>query len=152
FIGFTAVVPSGPSELLVRYRARAAGVDQGDPRATWLFHYVLAPARAWGSFGALEVTAFLPEGWEHDGEPTLEREGDVLFGSFSGVPADSLTVAVRAPLGPAYHWAVAGSVGLYAVALIGGVLLCWFGGAWSEAFLKRKMSPGLRQGLLAASF
>src|SRR5262249_13779428 len=75
-LAFTVELPSGASTLTARYRARAAGTDEGYPTATWLFAYVLSPAREWGSFGELEVTAYLPGGWQHASAPPLEREGD----------------------------------------------------------------------------
>jgi hypothetical protein len=144
-ITFSVEIPPGASTLRVRYRARAAGATEGHTTATWLFPYVLAPAKAWAGFGTLEVTVYLPEGWEHHSEPPLEREGDVLRGHFTGLPADTLALAVRAPVGPAFYGMLAGSVVLFALAAVGGWFLCGLAGRLHGGFLARKVRPGPRR-------
>src|SRR5262249_37672860 len=102
-VEFTLDLPPGPSTLRVRYRARACGADEGYPTATWQFPYVLAPAREWGDFGQRDVVVNVPEGWQARGTPPLEREGATLRGNFTGLPADILYVATRAPVPPEYY-------------------------------------------------
>jgi hypothetical protein len=127
-VTFFVEVPAGESTLTASYRAWAGGADEGHPTATWLFPYVLAPARQWRSFGELHVTVRLLAGWQSACTPELEREGDVLRGSFSGLPADVLVVTARAQVGQSYHRAWLAGGGLYALAVLGGVLLCRIAG------------------------
>ena len=51
-----------------------------------------------------------------------------MKGSFSDVPADALALTIQAPEGWAYHllWYV--SMALFALASLGGGVLCWYGG------------------------
>ena len=59
------------------------------PTITWQFAYVLAPARAWGGFGGLDVEVLLPHGWRAAYTPDLLRNGDMLRRNFDVVPADA---------------------------------------------------------------
>jgi hypothetical protein len=130
FQAFSLELPSGAATLQVRYRARAAGADENYPTATWQFPYVLAPARAWGSFGRLEVSAPLPDGWECKSRPDLRRDGAVLHGSFEGLPADFLVFTLRKPVGAAEVESVQNRyLGFYVGPLLLGGLLCWWLGA-----------------------
>jgi hypothetical protein len=124
-MAFTVELPTGISTLTARYSARACGSEEGYPTATWQFPYFLAPAKRWGSFGRLDVAIDLPAGWEAASAPPLRREGDQLIGSFHGLPADTLVLATRAPVGEEYHQAIQwGWVGIVGGFLVGGVLFC----------------------------
>jgi hypothetical protein len=149
---FTVDLPRGPSTLMVRYRARASGGDEEEPVTTWVFPYVLAPARDWGSFGGLDVTVHLPERWEAKSSPGLTREGDVLHGNFQEVPADCLVVVARAPLGPRLRRTKWLCGGLLALSLVLGGALCWWVGRWKGRYPPRitEASPDQR-GQLAFS-
>jgi hypothetical protein len=132
---FSVELPSGLSTLRARYRARAWGAAEPDPvtakvypTVTWQFPYVLAPAREWKSFGGLDVTVYLPEGWQAASDPKLEREGAVLRGKFGDVPADTLMLATRAPVGPELERAEHFYRGLYIAIVVAGGVLCWGGG------------------------
>lgn len=131
-LAFVLELPSGRSTLSVRYRARAYGEDENYPTVTWLFPYILAPAREWQSFGGLDVTVYLSETWQSKSMPDLEREGGVLRGSFTTLPADCLALAVRAPMGPELKQKLRYTIGwwvvLYVVAVMSGGILCWWGG------------------------
>jgi hypothetical protein len=144
---FDVDLPAGISTLSVRYKARAAGADERHPTATWFFPYVLAPARAWGGFGGLDVTVNVPQGWESRATPPLEREGDVLRGHFDELPADMLVLAVRAPVPQQYHRTIWFAVGAYVLALFGGGVLCWLAGA----FIGRRVPRGLWFGVFVGS-
>jgi hypothetical protein len=134
---FTINLEPGAAILSVRYHARAAGADERHLTTTWHFPYLLAPARAWGGFGTLDVTVQVPEGWESIASPALEGEGDVLRGHFEGLPADTLALAVRAPVPRRCYWWLRIAVALYVLALPGGALLCWLVGGvvgrWAAA-------------------
>jgi hypothetical protein len=134
-VAFTVVIPSGPGWLQARYRTRVAAADEGYPMATWQLPYIMAPAREWKSFGGLDVTVYLPDGWQHASTPTLERDGNVLRGSFSGLPADALVVSTRCPVGPELGQRIKIGVALFILAVLGGGLLCWSGGRWTGRFL-----------------
>jgi hypothetical protein len=120
-------LPPGPSTLRVNYRAQACGAAER-PTVTWQLPYMLAPAREWGDFGKLDVVVHLPSGWEARSSPELEREGDILHGSFEGVPADALLIATGPPVPAEYQWAVRFSVALWVSVLVGGVVMCWWVG------------------------
>lgn len=124
-LAFSIELPPGASTLQARYRARATGADEDHPTVTWQFPYVLAPAREWQSFGGLEVLVFVPEGWQCKTVPSLERNGDVLRGSYSTLPADCLALAVRAPVGPELQQSIWRYAALYAFVLISGGVFCW---------------------------
>ncbi len=143
---FVLELPSGRSTLSARYRARAYGDDERYPTVTWRFPYVLAPAREWESFGGLDVTVYLPQAWQSNSKPALEREGGVMRGSFTDLPADYLALAVRMPMGPELQqklritiWMC---VALYAFVVMGGGLLCWRTGRLLGRCLVRMTSPG----------
>jgi hypothetical protein len=94
---FTVTIPSGASALTVRYRAEPQQYRSGgysDYLNSYQFAYVLAPARACDGFGKLDVTVRLPACWAAASRPQLTRSGDVLSGSFGGVPADALALTV----------------------------------------------------------
>lgn len=153
-LSFVLELPPGRSCLNARYRARAYGEDEGYPTVTWLFPYILAPAREWGSFGGLDVTVYLPQTWQSNSTPALERDGGIMHGSFTSLPADSLALAVRAPMGPELQqklrYTIWGYVALYALAVMGGGILCWWSGRWIGRFLAPKAPSGKRVGSRAA--
>jgi hypothetical protein len=126
-LAFTVDLPAGPSVLRARYRVRVAGTDEGYPTTTWQFPYVLAPARKWGSFGSLEVLVHLPPGWQHVSTPELSRDGDTLRGTFPNLPADTLAICTRLPIGSGLDWVKRARIALYVLALVGGGALCWWG-------------------------
>jgi hypothetical protein len=141
---FSVDLPPGPSTLSARYRARAWGTAEPDPAGgrptpyptvTWQFPYVLAPAREWGSFGGLDLTVYLPEGWQSASKPALDRDGAVLRGRFDEVPADTVMLAARAPVGPELRRAVYLYVGLYALLVVAGGVFCWWAGRLVGRFL-----------------
>jgi hypothetical protein len=129
-VEFSLELPPGPSTLRVRYRARACGADEGYPTATWQFPYILAPAREWGEFGRLDVVVKVPDGCQARSTPPLEREGATLRGSFSGLPADILLLATRAPAPAEYYWAAWISAALFILTVLGGGIFCWWAGRW----------------------
>jgi hypothetical protein len=141
---FSVQLPPGVSTLSARYRARAAGADEGYPTTTWQFPYILAPAREWGSFGGLEVTVYLPEGWQAASAPALEREGDLLRGRFDELPADTIVIATRMPVGPGFGRAIYVWCGVYALIVIAGGLLCWWIGRQFGQVLARRMAAGAK--------
>lgn len=147
-LSFVLELPPGRRTLSVRYRARAYGEDEAYPTVTWQFPYILAPAREWGSFGGLDVTVHLPETWQSNSTPALEREGGVLRGSFTSLPADCLALAVRMPMGPELQqklrYTIWGCVALYALAVLGGGILCWWAGRLFGRFLVQKTHPDTR--------
>jgi hypothetical protein len=131
-VAFSVELPHGSSTLRVSYRARACGTDEEQSIVTWQFPYVLAPAREWGNFGQLDVTVNLPEGWEARSSPDLHREGATLQGSFTGLPADTLLLATRAPVPPEYYFTPWVSLAIYVMTWVGGVIVCRRAG-WREA-------------------
>ncbi|HEY7314222.1 MAG TPA: hypothetical protein VH643_33025 [Gemmataceae bacterium] len=143
-LAFFVELPPGRSVLSAHYSAKAYGEDEDYPTVTWQFPYILAPAREWGSFGELDVTVYLPEAWQANSNPALEREGGVLHGHFATLPADCLALAVRQPMGPELQqkmqqtvWAY---VGLYAFMVISGSVLCWWAGRLLGWILARMTS------------
>jgi hypothetical protein len=136
-LAFRVDLLAGVSTLATRYRVRACGVDYSRPNATWKIPYILAPAREWESFGELQVTAHVPDGWEAWSTLTLEQDGSVLRARFTGLPADAFTLATRAPVGPEYQQARTLYGSLYAVAVLGGGVLCFVLGGCQGLLLAR---------------
>jgi hypothetical protein len=127
-LGFTVDLPSGPSILRANYLARATGVDEESPKVTWQFPYILAPAREWKSLDSLDITVYLPQSWQAKSTPPLERDGDVLRGHYTGIPADCLAIATREPLGPGIRPIIFPYVGVAVLTLIVGGILSWWTG------------------------
>ena len=129
-VGFSLAVEPGAHTLAARYRVATATNRLGDPVRYHQFAYILAPARSWDGFGGLDVTVHLPVGWEAVASPGLARDGDTLRASFPGLPADSLAVTFRAPVGDWYRRLLAITQGLFAVAGFAGLVACWLVGRW----------------------
>jgi hypothetical protein len=148
-MAFSLELPPGPSTLHVRYGARASGTDESHPTVTWQFPYVLAPAREWGSFGELDVTALVPENWESRSTPDLKRDGETLTGHFTGLPADALVLSARAPVPSGLKLVVWIYVVLYGLAVVGGGFLCWWCATWLGKFLagRFRLTPTGRGGV-----
>jgi len=85
------------------------------------------------------VTAYVPEGWNSISSPNLVREGNVLHGNFTGLPADILTVAVQAPVGPELGQAVFLYAIFIVVTVVVGGLMCWTAGRSLGRILSRKV-------------
>ncbi len=149
---FVLELPPGRSTLSARYRARAYGDDEGYPTVTWLFPYILAPAREWESFGGLDVTVYLPQTWQSNSKPALEREGGVMRGSFTDLPADCLSLAVRMPMGPELQQKLRITIWmcvvLYVFVVMGGGILCWWTGRLLGRFLARETTLRTKVGRL----
>lgn len=122
-LAFSIVARPGESVLAVRYRA-AAKHTYARPAMYRQFAYVLAPARAWAGFGGLEVTVRVPEKWSVVSSPGLQRDGGVLRGTFTDVPADAIALTMRSPVPAGYDGVKYGAWGLFAVAGVGGLVLC----------------------------
>jgi hypothetical protein len=138
-MAFQLELPPGSSTLNVRYRARASGAaEMGSPTVTWQFAYVLAPAREWGGFGRLDVTAYVPAGWDARSAPDLEHEEGVLRGTFTGLPADTLMVAVRAPAPANLQQMTYIYFALGGLTLPGGGAFCWLVARYLGRFLARR--------------
>jgi len=137
-MAFTVVVPPGRHDLKVRYAAEASINRRGHPTVYRQFAYVLAPARAWSSFGGLDVTLHLPENWEVACTPALIREADTLKGSFADLPADAIVLTAQAPE-PWVYWPLSyASLAFLGVVGLGGIVMCLRGG---RAAGRRIVSP-----------
>lgn len=123
-VAFTITLPPGPNDMKVRYAADATVHRYGNPTVYRQFAYVLAPARAWSSFGGLDVTIHLPVNWRVSCTPTLTRAEDTLKGSFAELPADAIVLTVQAPEGWAYRPLTYAGVGLFGLAVLGGAVAC----------------------------
>jgi hypothetical protein len=125
---FSVKLSLGRHTLRVRYEAEGSRNYLGSPTVYRQFAYVLAPARSWAGFGGLDVTIHLPSGWRAACSPDLIREEDRLWGSFSELPAEAIAVTVQSPEGWVYRPLYYGTVALFGLALVGGVVVCWWGG------------------------
>jgi hypothetical protein len=141
--------PTGQSTFHVRYRTRACGTAER-PTVTWQLPYVLAPAREWGSFRQLEISVDLPGGWEARSTPSLDRQGDTLRGSFTGLPADALLLAAGPPVPRAYYWAVWLPMVLWGGLLVGGPLMCWWAGRHLRRAYASEQNAGRRKHVLTS--
>lgn len=111
---FVLHVEPGTHELHVRYDAEAAGAFT-EPTISWQIAYVLLPARAWRSFGGLDITVHLPPGWGLASDPPLSRDGDIARGSFDAIPADTLAITTQAPTRSIY---TLGRIGAWALVFL----------------------------------
>lgn len=122
-ITFALRLTSGTHRIRVRYLARASQVSGNSPVRYWQLGYVLAPARNWKNFGQLDVTVEVPSRWQLASSLPLQREGDMLRGTFHGVPADALGLTAQAPVPPQAPVADLApfvfGIGLIVVAIIG---------------------------------
>lgn len=100
----------------------------------WQLAFVLSPARQWEGFGDLAVTVRVPSGWPAAVRPSLDRHGDVLSGSFSGIPADSFGITTRMPTPT--DWSSAAENSGLAVVLFLCAIAGWF-------FVRPTRWPGL---------
>jgi len=123
---FDLPLKPGRHDVRVRYTAVATALSADSPARYWQIGYVLAPARAWASFGKLEVAVDLPPGFLAAADPPLARQGDRLAGSFDGVPADTLALTLQAPVDHPTDLAPVAWLGGLAVSLAVGAL----GGRW----------------------
>jgi hypothetical protein len=138
---FTVVLPSGPSILAAKYRARPVGGDENHPTTTWVFPYSLAPAKSWGRFGGLDLRVYIPSGWETLANLPLTQDDEGWTGTFTSLPANYLAVAVRAPVPAHFGQTVAFCrAGLF-IGIALGAFLCWIVGRVVGRFLRRQTSP-----------
>jgi hypothetical protein len=126
---FELTIPSGGHELRVHYTADATRYHVGEPTVVRQFAYTLAPAASWQSFGGLDLTAQVPKGWLVAVTPDVHRDGDMFTASFENLPAASLAFTLQAAVPPAYWGVRWGSLGLFALGVVGGGPLCWRVGA-----------------------
>lgn len=123
-LAFRITLPAGRHEVRVRYPAEATTYSRRELTPIWQLGYVLAPARDWAGFGTLDVRVELPRGWKARSSIPLRRSGNVLAGTFRGVPADALALSVQKPEPPAWPWYL-----LWAVLVAAGLALCGWA-AW----------------------
>ncbi len=116
---FDLAIPPGAHKLVIRYGATPSIHHAGEPMLMHQFAYVLAPARSWTSFGQLAITVQVPPGWGAEVEPALERDGDTLKGTFTGVPADAVAITTHSPAGFYHVLRIVGLVG-FGIVLLGG--------------------------------
>jgi hypothetical protein len=93
---FPVVVTHRPRQLRVSYQAQPPAL-RAKPVLHWQVVHLLEPLRQADKVSRLEVEATLPEGWEAVSTPNLERDGDVLKGSFIEVPKEGLVIVARMP-------------------------------------------------------
>jgi hypothetical protein len=130
-IAFELVVPSGSHEVTVRYSAdpminRWPGEA---PNVIYQLGYVLAPARAWGSFANLDVTIDLPAGWDAAVTPAMERDGDTLHAKFATLPADTIGITTTAPTNTLFRVLHAVTPVVFWLVVVAGPFALWRLGA-----------------------
>jgi len=129
---FRAALAPGPHTVAVLYDALPGEYHGHHYYCEYQLGYVLAPARAWGSFGKLAVTIDLPPAWEAAVSLPLARTGDRLAGTFDGVPADALGLSVRHPLDALPHGVAFG------LSLAAGLVAALGAGGAAEAQSRRR--------------
>lgn len=171
-IRFALPLPPGEHEVRVRYAAEATRQSRGSPAVFWQLAYILAPARQWASFGALDARVELPAGWHAAARPAMRREGDALVARWDGIPADALALTAQSPPpDETWPWVAFWAAAAAALALVlwlatvvgrwlgrGGRSVAWallpalgLGALWSVAALLGVVSvPSFVQGDLGA--
>ena len=135
-LGFKLVVPRGRSVLKVHYQAEVS-LNYARPAMYRQFAYILSPARSWASFGGLDLRIQVPGGWSVATTLDLEREGDLLQGSFDRIPADSIAVTMRPPIPASYQRL--GMISQAVAVLLGviGWVVCWKSGrVWAGELVR----------------
>ncbi len=120
---FSLTIPSGKHTLKAKYKSEAAVYSNLGKMKAFQFAYILAPAREWAGFGGLDVSIILPKDWNVESLPQMTRDGDVLKGNFTEIPADSLAITVQPPLPANYSLSAATFDGLWLFAIFGFPLL-----------------------------
>jgi len=122
-LAFRVQLPARRHEIRVRYPAAASVYSKNDLTPVWQLGYVLAPARDWGGFGAIDVRVEAPRGWRVATQPALRREGGAWVGSWDRVPADAFSISAQMPEPSEMPWYLLwlGTTGL----VLAG--LCWLG-------------------------
>ncbi len=126
---FKVTIPPGEHELRVHYTAEATRYHVGEPTVVRQFAYTLAPAASWQSFGGLDLTVQVPEGWLVAIAPKVRRDGDTFTARFEELPAGSLAFTLQAAVPQAYWGVRWGTLGLFVLGVVGGGPLCWRVGA-----------------------
>jgi hypothetical protein len=88
-------IPAGSSTLRVNFRTLIDNDRSTVPTCCWQFIYLLAPARDWGGFDKLDVKVLIPSGWKFASNIGLQRDGDILSGTFDHIPDDALALTIR---------------------------------------------------------
>ena len=146
----------GRHTMVTSYRA-APTQSSGDPDVNepryWQLAFMLSPARQWEGFGDLAVTVRVPAGWLAAVRPGLDRHGDVLSGSFTGIPADSFGVTTRMPM--PFNWTSA----VWKSGLAAVLILCVFAGwfyarptRWPRLLVAAPVLANVVAALVFASF
>ncbi|MBS1902907.1 MAG: hypothetical protein JSS75_04315 [Bacteroidetes bacterium] len=96
---FTLHVTPGKHTIVVSYSAAVTQELRHRPVITWTCYYILAPAKRWASFGALDATVQLPEGWSAELTPAMNsRPGPGAFAQhWDALPADILSITTYQP-------------------------------------------------------
>ena len=139
--GFRAHLEGGEHELGVTYEVLAGEYHGNEPYHDFQVGYVLSPARSWKSFGRLDLSVDVPPGWEVATSLPLERQGDRLSSTFTGIPADAFSLTTR-PAAPAES-------PLGTVLLVVGPLSLAIAGF---AVGRRLAPPGIRSRVAAFAF
>ena len=126
-LAFDVIVPSGESELRVRYDEHGK-TTYARPAMYRQFAYILAPARSWDGFGGLDVTMYVPDGWAVACSPKLERDGPMFRRSFDEVPADAIGITLRPPVPRTYQVVSRMSFPLILGTAVIGLAACWWWG------------------------
>ena len=135
-LAFKLVVPSGHAVLKVRYQAEIA-LNYARPSMYRQFAYILAPARSWAGFGGLDLQIRVPGGWSVASTLDLDREGELLRGSFDRIPADSLAITMRPAVPAGYQrlFEVSRAVAIFLG--LAGWLGCWKAGrVWAGELIR----------------
>ena len=135
-LAFKLVVPSGRSVLKVHYQAEIT-LNYARPSMYRQFAYILSPARSWASFGGLDLQIQVPGGWSVATTLDLEREGDLLRGSFDRIPADSLAITMRPAVPAGYQrlFEVSRAVAIFLG--VAGWFGCWKAGrVWAGELVR----------------
>jgi hypothetical protein len=116
--GFTLAIPPGDHTLVVHYEATPQQDLRASATIVWQLAYILAPARAWGGFGGLDVTVRIPDDWRIATSPPL---GDDLHATFAQLPADAIMLTAQARPGTLHVVLAVGLPLLLLVVFAGGI-------------------------------
>gem|GEM_PF-2877010 len=107
----------GTGTLEVRYQHTAAQDRRSRAHPVYHYQYLLLPARAWASFGALEISVKAPERIFFSATLPFTYADGEYRASFKGLPEKNLAFGIMSRKGILFHWGNAGPYYMIAFAV-----------------------------------
>lgn len=131
--------------VTVRY-AHTAGSDTSKAvNETFIYDYLLSPAKRWARFGPLHVTVQLPPETSLRSSLPFVREGDTYRAELPGLPAGDLSFDVMSRKGLLFGMTQSGGYWSLLLAVLTGVTFAlgmWLGRTWARLGSRLRIALG----------